>query len=264
MFSPCRVQLTGHPRACLRGSAMPIQHRVRDVDDVGAGLVAQPVDELVELLALVPVRALEHRHRQPAELPGVGLHAARDEPQQPRRLPEPVEQPRGPAEQGDVLLQVDADAAEEDALLADVLLVGPGRRVEGQEGDLVPAAGEGRRQCVVADAASAVHAARPGRDAGDSHVSSVLAGKPAFPPAALPSMQPPTPTEAADANCRPDAGAAGLLPLNAPGTPRGPPSAEHPSASPGRGPRPARPPRSRRGRQGQSAAIQYRNCRPRR
>ena len=149
------------------------QHRVRDVDDVRAGLATQPVDELVELLALMPVRAIEHRHGQPAELTGVGLHAPRDELEQPRRLPQPVEQPRRPAEERDVLLQVDADAAEEDPLPADVLLVGAGRRVEGQQGDVVPAPGQGRRERVVADAASAVHAAGAGRDAGDSHVSSV-------------------------------------------------------------------------------------------
>src|SRR5204863_8803246 len=49
------------------------QQRERQDDDVRLRLRLQPVDQLVELLALQAVLALQHRHRHAAEELAVGL-----------------------------------------------------------------------------------------------------------------------------------------------------------------------------------------------
>ena len=151
------------------------QHRVGDVQHVGTRLVRQPVHELVEFLALVAVRPLEHRHRQRPESGRAGLDAvAGDRAEQPGRLPEPVEQPGGLSKERQGLLEVDADPAEEHPPLTDVLLVGAGRGVERQQGHVVPSPAQRRRERVVAQATAAVHATRAGRHVGDFHESLTL------------------------------------------------------------------------------------------
>ena len=73
------------------------------------------------------------------------------------------------------LLQIDVDAAEEDALLADVLLVGADGRVGGDEQGVVAAARQGGDQRVVVHAAAAEHAGGAGGDVGDAFIGRPLA-----------------------------------------------------------------------------------------
>ena len=75
-----------------------------------------------------------------------------------------------------VLVQVDADAAEEHAARADVALVGPRRRIERQERHGVAAGDELRRKRVVAEAASAIHPGGPCGNGEDPHSSRLLVG----------------------------------------------------------------------------------------
>src|SRR5205809_4515233 len=72
-------------------------------------------------------------------------------------------------EQRELLLQVNVDAAEEDALQADVGLVGAGRRIRRNEEGVVPHRDEARDQRVVVQAAAAIHARGAGSDVGDTH-----------------------------------------------------------------------------------------------
>src|SRR5215216_2687825 len=97
--------------------------------------------------------------------------AARGELERELRVPQPVEQARRVAEEGRVLFEVDADAAEEDAPAADVRLVRQRRRVERHEHNVVPARQQLRRQRVVAQTTPAVHLRGPGRDVEKAHVS---------------------------------------------------------------------------------------------
>ena len=69
------------------------------------------------------------------------------------------------------LLQIDVDAAEEDTLLADVLLVGADRRVERDKQGVVPLGGERRHEGVVVHATAAEHAGGARGDVGDFHGS---------------------------------------------------------------------------------------------
>src|ERR1700722_9993891 len=71
-----------------------------------------------------------------------------------------------------MLLEVDADAAEQHAIPADVVLVGRRRRVEREERDLMAAREQLDRQSVVAGAASAIHARSARCDRQDLHVAS--------------------------------------------------------------------------------------------
>src|SRR5436309_7744935 len=77
-----------------------------------------------------------------------------------------------------MLLQVDADAAEEHAIPADVGLVGPGRCVERNEGDFVSAREKLHGQRIVAVAAPAVHARGAGGYRQDLHLSLALGPHP--------------------------------------------------------------------------------------
>src|SRR5207248_1274876 len=92
------------------------------------------VDELVDLFTLKSVLALEDGNGQRAQLRRLRPDGeARHPAQQAARVPETVEEPRGAPEQGQLLLEVHVDAAQENALRADVLLVGTDRRVGGDE-----------------------------------------------------------------------------------------------------------------------------------
>ena len=86
-----------------------------------------------------------------------------------RGIPEAVEKPRGLPEKRGVLLEVDADPAEQDTSATHVRLVGARRRVDGHERDVVAARNQLRRQRIVADATAAVHPCGPGRDEKDFH-----------------------------------------------------------------------------------------------
>ena len=103
-------------------------------DDVGLDLGREPADELRDLLPLLAVLPSEHGDGQVAELAVLASDGEPRHPaQQPAEVEQPVEEPRRVAEQPELLLQVDVDAAEEDAALADVVLVGADRRVGGDE-----------------------------------------------------------------------------------------------------------------------------------
>ena len=135
MSSPCSVQQMPQPIASLSAGASEISMELEMSITSGPRLRAQPVHELVELLPLAAVPALEHRDGELPQLLGLRLHAAlRDRPQQPRRLPQAIDQPGRAAEEPRVLLQVNADPAEEDPVLADARLVGARRRVERDQG----------------------------------------------------------------------------------------------------------------------------------
>ena len=168
------LQRTAHrtPQRLFERSHQRDQQRVGDVDHVGLRLAAQPVHELRKLFLLQPVLALEHGQGQLTEESWRSLDApARDGAQEPGGLPQPIEQPWGLAEQRDVLFQVDADASEEDPMLADVRLIGRQRGVRGHERDVVTARQQRRGKRVVAYAAAAIHTARAGRDVGDLQAS---------------------------------------------------------------------------------------------
>ena len=63
-----------------------------------------------------------------------------------------------------MLLQVHADAAEENLLLADVGLIREGGGVDGQQDDIVTLAFELGRERVIADTTAAVHLRGAGGD----------------------------------------------------------------------------------------------------
>ena len=147
MSSPCSEQRTGTPSRRLSSWHHAGEEDVGQVDDLRLDLVRQPVDELGDLLALLAVFALEHGDGQVAQVLGLRLDGeARHPAQQPRGVEQAVEEPGRVAEQAELLLQVDVDAAEEDALLADVLLVGADGRVGRDEQRVVARAARGRRR----------------------------------------------------------------------------------------------------------------------
>src|SRR5262249_56490663 len=102
------------------------------------------------------------------ELLRLELHGEAGHPaQQTTAVEQAVEGPGSVAEQGELLLQVDVDAAEEDALLADVRLVGADGGVRRDQQDVVALADEFRSKSVVVHAAAAVHARGTGGDITD-------------------------------------------------------------------------------------------------
>src|SRR5207247_7933507 len=107
-----------------------------------------------------------------AKLLGLGRRGeARRPAQQARRIDYVVEEPRCMTKERRFLLQIDVDAAEEDALLADVVLVGADRRVERDKQGVVPRSGQSGRQGVVVHATAAEHAGGTGGNVGDFHGS---------------------------------------------------------------------------------------------
>ena len=165
-----------HPQFLFEASHEPEEHRVGDVDDIGLEVCRQPGDELLELLGLRPLLSLEDRQRQGPELAGVGRagKTLRDPGQKPRPVEDPVKRPRRVTKESALLLQVDVEGAVENPRAADALLVGSHRRVGRQQRHLVAQLSEGRRQRVVVDAATAIHAGSAGSDVGDSHERLVL------------------------------------------------------------------------------------------
>ena len=128
------------------------------------------MDQLGDLLALVAEFASEHRNGEIAQPLGLRLDGeARHPAEQARGVEHAVEQPGRVPEEGQLLLQEDIDAAEEDAPLADVRLIGADRRVGGHEQGVVAEAAEGGGEGVVVQAGAAEHARRPGGDRRDPH-----------------------------------------------------------------------------------------------
>ena len=136
----------------------PEQQRVGQVDDVEPRLGLQPVEQLRNLLALEALVAAQHRDGHLAEALRIDLDLTlRRELDDPFGVPQAIEHARRVPEDGRVLLEEHADAAEHDVMLADVALVGPRRRIHRRQHDVVPAGHERRRERVVAQAAPAVH-----------------------------------------------------------------------------------------------------------
>ena len=159
-----RLQLA----AQRRGEAE--QQRVRQVDDVEARLAAQPLQQLGDFLGLESALAAQHRDGHLAEAAGVDLDLPlRRQPDHPGRIPQPIEHAWRVPEQRHLLLQEDADAAEEHLRAADVAFVGAGRRVDRRQDDVVAAGEQRRGERVVAQAAAAVHLAGAAREGKDSH-----------------------------------------------------------------------------------------------
>src|SRR5262249_35637061 len=88
-----------------------------------------------------------------------------------RRIEQAVEQPGSMAKKGELLLQIDVDAAEKDALLADIRLVGRDRCIRRNEQRIVALALQLGDERVVVHAAAAVHPGGAGGDVGDAHGS---------------------------------------------------------------------------------------------
>ncbi len=80
------------------------------------------------------------------------------------------------AEDGRGVLEVDVDGAVEDAVDADVRLVGADRRVDRHQRHVVPQADQRSRERVVVDAGAAEHAGGTGGDVGDLHSLSFAGG----------------------------------------------------------------------------------------
>ena len=166
------------------------EQRVRQVDDIGDRLVPGPVHELVELLAQLAAFPLQHGDRHLAEEPGIGGDAAAGERvDDPRRIPQPIEDARQPADDGRVLLQVHADAAEQHVPAADVLVIGQRRRVDRDQGHVVTPRHQLDGQRIVPEAAAAIHPCGTGCDRQDLH-------------------QRPTPKDPSPTACRPQANGA--------------------------------------------------------
>src|SRR5262249_17747711 len=98
---------------------------------------------------------------------------SRNTPQEARKCQQPVEPPGSVAKESGPLLEVDVDAAKENALLADVRLVGAYGRVGGEEQGIMAQVLHRRGQRVVAHTRAAIHPGGPGCNRSDSHHLSI-------------------------------------------------------------------------------------------
>ncbi len=172
--SPWSVQHTGRFSALRNGAASAISSEFGRLTTSGTGSSASHSSSLSNSLPQDAAVPLEHRNRQLAEHRRIRRERPRRERvDHPPRVPQPIEKARRAPEKRRVLLQVDADAAEQDALAADVRFVGIRRRVEREQRHLVAAAEQFDRERVVARAAAAVHPRGPGGDREDVHTSAV-------------------------------------------------------------------------------------------
>jgi hypothetical protein len=145
-------------------------HRIRQVHHVRLHFADQPVDELLEFLALVARFAAEHRDGHVAQFRRIDAAAAARRQAQESGVVEPaVEPPRRVAKQRNLLLQVGVDAAEEHAPLADVAFVGADGRVDRREDDVLAQLQQRGRQRVVVQTTAAVHARGAGGKVSDAH-----------------------------------------------------------------------------------------------
>ncbi len=149
------------------------QQRVRQVDDVEARLAAQPPEQLGDLLGLESALAAQHGDGHLAKALRIDLDLPlRRQPDHPGRVPQPIEDAWRMAEQRHLLLEEDADAAEEHLGAADVAFVGAGRRVDRRQQHVVAAGEQRRGERVVAQAAAAVHLAGAAGEREDSQSES--------------------------------------------------------------------------------------------
>ncbi len=160
------------PELALQRLGQTEQQRIRQVDDVELLFPDEPLEELADFLRLEPVLAAQHRDGHLAQALRIHLDLTlRREPDDPRRVPQAIEHPRRPSEERHLLLEKDADPAEEHLRLAHVPLVGAGRRVHRRQDDVVAAREQGGGQGVVPQAAPAVHLAGAARERQDPHAS---------------------------------------------------------------------------------------------
>ena len=148
MSSPCSVPRTGTPSiaACSAGT-MPESRTLVRLHDSGRTRRRSQSTSFSHLLA-AGCRArpgASETVRSPSCSACV-LTANRDTQRAAGAVEQPVEEPGRVAEQPALLLQVDVDAAEEDAVLADVVLVGADRRVGRDQQGVVARAAAGRRR----------------------------------------------------------------------------------------------------------------------
>ena len=130
----------------------------------------QPVGQLVQFLALRPLRALENGDRHLAQVFRTRLdRELRCPTQQPGPVQQAIEQPWGVAEQADLLLQEDVDTAIEHPVQADVFFVRTDRGVGWNQPDIVSQLDQRRRQRIVTQAVPADHATGSRGDVGDLH-----------------------------------------------------------------------------------------------
>ena len=170
--SPWSVQQTGRPNASASGRARPISIELVRLTMSGAGSPAVHSSSLSNSFAKDAVGALEHRDREVAEQPRIG----RDRPIGERLMTRGESSSRSRnrgilRKSGELLLEVDADAAKQHLGPAHVRLVGQQRGVEGQQRHVVAARDQLGGQRVVAKAAAAIHPAGPRGDGEDLHLA---------------------------------------------------------------------------------------------
>ncbi len=156
--SPWSVQTIGALSLSLQRPRQADQQRERQIHDVEPRLRFEPAQHLEDLFALEAGQASQHRHRHLAEHRRIDFDLPfRRHPEHGVRIPQPIEKRRRVPEQRDVLLEVDADTAEQHARRADIFLIRRRRRVDRREQDVVAAGEQRRGQRVVAQATAAIH-----------------------------------------------------------------------------------------------------------
>jgi hypothetical protein len=171
------VALQGADDGCLQLAPQrlgePEQQRIREVDDVERLLSSQPFEQLLDLLSPgTPAGPLSMETViSPRLFASTLIDRLVASFKRPRGVPQLVDKPRRVTEQGRVLLEENADPAEEDLLAADVLLVGLRRRVHGRQHDVVAAAQQLGGERVVPQAAAAIHGAGAAGERQDPHGS---------------------------------------------------------------------------------------------
>ncbi len=161
--SPCSVQQIGAFNVRLSGAASPISSELGRLIDVGRRLGRRATRRASRTpCAGTPSSPSSiETVRSPSSCGSVLIRRFAAQLDHPRRHPSRRSSRRGVCrKKRGVLLQVDADAAEEHVVLADVRLVGARRRVDRHQRDVVPAREQLGRQRVVAQAAAAIHARR--------------------------------------------------------------------------------------------------------
>src|SRR5579875_19450 len=130
----------------------------------------QPGDEFIYLLALMTVFAFENRDGQIAEVRRFCFDGeARYPAQQGPGVKQTIDEPRCMAKETDFLLKIDVNAAEKNALAADIRLIGAEGGIRGHQERIVSLADEGGHQGIVVQTGAAKHAAGPRSDIGDAH-----------------------------------------------------------------------------------------------
>ena len=162
-----RLQLPGEPR----------EERVREEHHVGSRQLLEPRRQLVEIAGLVAELALEHRHRQFADVVRPRLRRLAGGPLEQRGRIEQLPQParRAAVERG-FLVEEDVDAAEERGRPGGGRrLVQRHRQIQRHHDGVVALPPEGRDECVVAETVPAIHAAGAGGDLDEVHATATVA-----------------------------------------------------------------------------------------